>query len=103
MSIYLTDAHTGWTCGKGASLISEATSPGPGTLPRLHGVIYACEHHREAAEGRISEAGCSPITHDAPPSHRWNPWPCGHVTAYDEQVASHLGAAPVVDPPTVIH
>ncbi len=102
MPIYLSNGHTGWTCEAGASLIIEATSPGPGTLPHLHGVIYACEHHQEAAQERITALEYTPIPRTAPPSHRWNPWPCGHTTSYDEQ-AARLGPAPVVSPPIVTY
>ncbi|MCX4525288.1 hypothetical protein OG982_06215 [Streptomyces sp. NBC_01551] len=77
------DGHTGWECTAGASLHVEATTPGPGRLGTLHGVIYACPEHQAAAEGRVTGGGeyraeVSP----APASHRWDPWPCGHVTAY---------------------
>ncbi|GHA83283.1 hypothetical protein [Streptomyces chryseus] len=77
------DGHTGWECTAGASMHVEATTPGPGRLGTLHGVIYVCPEHRAAAEERVTGGGeyraeVSP----APASHRWDPWPCGHVTAY---------------------
>ncbi|MFF6984254.1 hypothetical protein ACFZAV_42830 [Streptomyces sp. NPDC008343] len=90
----VTDAHTGWTCIAGASLITEANSPGAGHLPRMHAVIYACEDHRDDAEARMTAAGFTAATHPAPPSHRWDPWPCGHITAYDVDTPAESFAAP---------
>ncbi|PZT74507.1 MULTISPECIES: hypothetical protein [unclassified Streptomyces] len=77
------DGHTGWECSGGASLIVEASAPGPGKLGTHHGVIYACAAHRAAAVERITGAGYEVDPRPAPPGHRWNPWPCGHVTAHD--------------------
>jgi hypothetical protein len=87
------DTTAGWTCDTGASLIADATSPGRGRLPDLHAVIYVCEAHRADAEARIAAAGYRPDTNPAPPSHRWNPWPCGHITAYEAAAADGLAAA----------
>lgn len=86
------DTHTGWTCKAGASLIAEAMTPGPGRLGTLHAVIYVCPDHREAAEERITGAGYDPETRSAPPSHRWDPWPCGHVTSYSVEAVEALAA-----------
>jgi hypothetical protein len=58
-------------------------TPGPGELGTLHAVIYACPDHQVTAEGRITAVDWSPEVRPAPPSHRWDPWPCGHITAYD--------------------
>lgn len=91
------DGHTGWECDAGASLIVEASTPGPGKLGTHHGVIYACAGHRAAAEERITGAGYEVDPRSAPPGHRWNPWPCGHVTAHD---SAALAALAVVDGPT---
>lgn len=87
------DGHAGWECTAGASLHVEATTPGPGRLGTLHGVIYACPEHRAAAEERVTVGGeyraeVSP----APASHRWDPWPCGHVTAYKTAALTALTA-----------
>ncbi|MCX5115513.1 hypothetical protein OOK13_45335 [Streptomyces sp. NBC_00378] len=82
---YVTDAVTGWECPAGASLIAEAMTPGPGALGTMHGVIYVCPDHQADAEALISATYCTPEIRDAPPGHRWNPWPCGHVTAYGPQ------------------
>ncbi|MFE6461557.1 hypothetical protein ACFVP0_29365 [Streptomyces cinereoruber] len=79
---YVNDSATGWDCPAGASRIAEAMTPGPGKLGTMHGVIYVCADHQEQAEAMITAAGYNPETRDAPPGHRWNPWPCGHVTAY---------------------
>ncbi|MER6723392.1 hypothetical protein [Streptomyces halstedii] len=76
------DARAGWTCDAGASLIAEAMTPGPGRLGTLHAVIYVCPDHQEDAEERMATAGYAPETRPAPPSHRWDPWPCGHVTSF---------------------
>ncbi|MFJ9101162.1 hypothetical protein ACIRJM_22155 [Streptomyces sp. NPDC102405] len=77
------DGHTGWECSAGASLIVEASTPGPGRLGTHHGVIYACADHRAAAVDRVTGAGYEVDPRPAPPRHRWNPWPCGHVTVHD--------------------
>lgn len=95
------DTAAGWFCDTGASLIVEATSPGAGSLPRLHAVIYACGAHQAAAEARITAAGYSPDVEGAPSAHRWDPWSCGHITAYEATAADRLGgdldkARPVV-------
>lgn len=82
---YVIDDHTGWTCDTGASLITDAMTPGPGKLGTLHGVIYVCPDHQADAEAQITGAGYNPETSPAPLSHRHNPWPCGHVTAFGPQ------------------
>ncbi|MCC3654726.1 hypothetical protein LIX60_25330 [Streptomyces sp. S07_1.15] len=84
------DGHTGWECEAGASLIVEASTPGPGKLGTHHGVIYACAGHRAAAVERITGAGYEVDPRPAPPGHRWNPWPCGHVTAHDTESLAAL-------------
>lgn len=76
------DGQAGWACGAGASLIARAQTPGPGRLGTHHGVIYVCTEHQAAAEERIAGAGYEPQVDPAPAGHRWDPWPCGHVTAY---------------------
>ncbi|MFE0824156.1 hypothetical protein [Streptomyces sp. NPDC058847] len=76
------DGHTGWECGTGASLIVDAMTPGPGKLGTMHAAIYACPEHQAAAEEKILRAGYGPEVRQAPPGHRWDPWPCGHVTSY---------------------
>lgn len=86
------DGHTGWECDAGASLIVEASTPGPGKLGTHHGVIYACASHRAAAVERITGAGYVVDPRPAPPGHRWNPWPCGHVTAHDAAGLAALAA-----------
>lgn len=78
----VTDGHTGWDCPTGASLIARVTGPGPGRLPAQHGCIYVCPDHRAQAEARIAAVGHIPDTDPAPPVHRWDPWPCGHITTY---------------------
>jgi len=89
-----TDDHTGWTCDAGASLIAEAMTPGPGVLLGvLHGVIYVCPEHCAEAELRITAAGYCPEVRPAPESHRYDPWPCGHITTYDDQAAAELAQA----------
>jgi hypothetical protein len=97
------DAHTGWSCDAGASLIAEAWHrPGPGRLGTLHGVIYVCPAHQADAERRISGADLSPEVHPAPPDHRHDPWPCGHVTIYDtegESLRRDTGVATTVGRP----
>lgn len=90
---YVTDTHTGWTCPTGASLITDAMTPGPGRLGTLHAVIYVCPDHQADAEARISAAGCDPKTEHAPTSHQWDPWPCGHITAYGPQKGPAFVAA----------
>lgn len=82
---YTTDSRTGWECTAGASLIAEAMTPGPGKLGTLHGVLYVCPDHQEDAEALINATGCAPEIRDAPPGHRWDPWPCGHVTVFGRQ------------------
>jgi hypothetical protein len=78
----VTDAHTGWNCPNGASLLASAEGPGRGALPAHHGVIYVCPDHQAEAEARITAAGHQPNTDPAPPGHRRDPWPCGHITTY---------------------
>lgn len=89
----MADGHTGWTCDTGASLIADANSPGKGTLPDLNAVIYVCPDHRADAEDRITAAGYDADTNPAPPSHKWDPWPCGHVTAYNADALAGLSAS----------
>jgi hypothetical protein len=84
------DGHAGWTCDAGASMNVEAVTPGPGRLGTLHGVIYVCPEHRAAAEERITGSGYGPQPEPAPAGARWNPWPCGHVTAYSTQALAAL-------------
>lgn len=84
------DKHTGWTCETGASLLANANSPGNGSLPDLNAVIYVCADHQTDAEARITAAGYDADTEPAPPSHQWNPWPCGHITAYRTEAADAL-------------
>jgi hypothetical protein len=84
------DAAAGWMCTEGASLIADATSPGKGSVPDLHATIYVCEAHRIAAEATITAAGYRPDINPAPPAHRSNPWPCGHVTAFETAAAEAL-------------
>ncbi|MEV7441998.1 hypothetical protein AB0O22_12695 [Streptomyces sp. NPDC091204] len=86
------DGHAGWDCKAGASLHVEATTSGPGRLGTLHGVIYVCPEHRAAAEERVQAGGYGPEVNPAPPSHRWDPWPCGHVTAYKTAALTALTA-----------
>ena len=87
------DDHTGWTCEAGASLIADAMTPGPGVLGVLHAVIYVCPEHSAPAETLITVAGYTPEVRPAPASHQHDPWPCGHITAYDAQAAAELAAA----------
>ncbi len=87
------DGHTGWECDAGAQLLISATTPGPGTLGTHHGTIYACPVHQGAALQRITIAGYRADPRPAPPGHRWNPWPCGHVTAHDAQALTALTVA----------
>ncbi|MEU3507918.1 hypothetical protein ABZ733_08300 [Streptomyces longwoodensis] len=89
-SAVVADGHTGWECDAGASLIVEASTPGPGRLGTHHGVIYACPAHRDAAVERIASAGYEVDPRPAPPGHRWNPWPCGHVTAHGSKAIAAL-------------
>ncbi|CAM5326151.1 hypothetical protein Sdia_24200 [Streptomyces diastaticus subsp. diastaticus] len=91
------DGHTGWECSAGASLIAEAMTPGPGSLGTMHGVIYVCPGHQADAETLISTTGCIPEVRDAPPRHRWDPWPCGHVTAFGPQKGPKWLTAPLPD------
>ncbi|NUP42350.1 MAG: hypothetical protein HOY76_36295 [Streptomyces sp.] len=86
------DGHTGWECEAGASLLVAASTPGPGALGTHHGTIYACAAHRGAAVERITGAGYDVDPQPAPPRHRWNPWPCGHVTAHDADTLTALTA-----------
>lgn len=91
------DRHAGWDCIAGASLMANAESPGAGRIPNLHGVIYVCADHQADAEARITAAGYTPSVEDSPPGHRWDPWPCGHVTAYGlyeigEDIADRLAS-----------
>ncbi|MDV9191582.1 hypothetical protein R6L23_25815 [Streptomyces sp. SR27] len=86
------DGHTGWECEAGASLIVEASTPGPGKLGTHHGVIYACAGHRDAAVERITGGGYDVDPRPAPPGHRWSPWPCGHITAHDAAALAALTA-----------
>lgn len=88
-----TDHHTGWTCEAGATLIAEAMTPGPGALGSLRAVIYTCAGHRVAAEDLITAADYTAEVRDAPAAHRHDPWPCGHITAYDAQAVADLAAA----------
>ncbi|MGW1666811.1 hypothetical protein [Streptomyces microflavus] len=90
MPVTITDTHAGWTCHTGSSLIADAMTPGPGALGTLHGVIYVCPTHQDDAEARITAAGYTPRTEPAPPGHRWDPWPCGHITAYKQDAAPTL-------------
>ncbi|MEU3978411.1 hypothetical protein [Streptomyces bacillaris] len=100
MPVTVTDTHTGWTCRTGASLIADAMTPGPGRLGTLHGCIYVCPAHQADAEERITAAGYGPRVEAAPPAHRWDPWPCGHITAYSAEAATGM-SAPVTQPDTV--
>ncbi|MFI8531762.1 hypothetical protein ACIGMX_16170 [Streptomyces aquilus] len=84
------DGHAGWECAVGASLIVRAETPGPGRLGMHHGAIYTCTGHQSAAEERIAGGGYQPQTDPAPAGHRWDPWPCGHVTAYNSQALTVL-------------
>lgn len=81
--VKVTDAEAGWTCPVGASVIVDAMTPGPGKLGTMHGCIYVCPDHRSAAEERITAQGWNPEPRPAPYGHRHDPWPCGHITAYD--------------------
>lgn len=85
------DKHTGWTCETGASLLAAAESPGKGRLPDLNATIYVCADHQAEAEALITAAGYDAATEPAPPGHRWNPWPCGTVTAHSTEAADALG------------
>ncbi|MCX4622822.1 hypothetical protein ACF09G_12965 [Streptomyces albogriseolus] len=87
------DGHAGWECDAGAQLLISATTPGPGALGTHHGTIYACPVHQGAALQRITGAGYQADPQPAPPGHRWNPWPCGHITAHDAQALTALTAA----------
>ncbi|WP_329141026.1 zinc finger domain-containing protein [Streptomyces sp. NBC_00670] len=86
------DGHTGWQCDAGASLLVAASTPGPGALGTHHGTIYACAAHRDAAVERITSAGYEADPQPAPPGHRWDPWPCGHVTAHGTESLAALTA-----------
>ncbi|MBD9703417.1 hypothetical protein IHE56_15265 [Streptomyces sp. ID01-12c] len=84
------DGHAGWACGAGASLLARAETFGPGRLGTHHGVIYVCAEHQAAAEERIGGAGYEPLVDPAPAGHRSDPWPCGHVTAYNPSALTAL-------------
>lgn len=84
------DGHAGWECGAGASLLARAETWGPGRLGIHHGVIYVCTEHQAAAEERIGGAGYEPQVDPAPAGHRWDPWPCGHVTAFNPAALAAL-------------
>lgn len=88
----VTDWHTGWDCRNGASLLAGVQGPGRGGLPAHHGVIYVCPDHQAEAEARISAGGHQPATEPAPPGHRWDPWPCGHITTYGDGGRNLAGA-----------
>lgn len=88
----VTDAHTGWACDAITPLIIEAMTPGPGKLGTLHAVIYTCPEHQGAAEERITAFGWNPEPRDAPPGHKWDPWPCGHITAFDADTSAEAFA-----------
>ncbi|WP_333770997.1 hypothetical protein [Streptomyces sp. IBSBF 2435] len=96
----VTDAHTGWHCTNGASLLARITGPGLGRLPAEHGVIYVCADHQVQAEARITTAGHQPATDPAPPGHRHDPWPCGHITTHGE-TGPHLADA--LTTPVTVH
>ncbi|MFG2679221.1 hypothetical protein [Streptomyces sp. NPDC048392] len=87
------DGHTGWECDAGASLLIAASTLGPGALGTHHGTIYSCALHQGAALQRITGSGYEADPQPAPPGHRWNPWPCGHVTAHDAEALAALTAA----------
>jgi hypothetical protein len=87
------DGHTGWQCDAGAQWLIAASTPGPGKLGTHHGTIYACPAHQTAAVERITGAGFEADPQPAPPGHRWNPWPCGHVTAHGAAALTALTAA----------
>ncbi|MEU3256137.1 hypothetical protein [Streptomyces sp. NPDC006997] len=89
----VTDGHTGWECDAGASLLVSARTPGPGALGTHHGTIYACAAHQGAAVKRLTDAGYQADPQPAPPGHRWNPWPCGHVTAHGTHALNALTTA----------
>lgn len=85
----VTDARAAWTCATGASLMANVMSGGaPGHLGALLGVIYVCPAHQANAEALINAADCVPRIEPAPASHRHDPWPCGHVTAYDYDITA---------------
>ena len=84
------DGHAGWACSAGASLLVRAETYGPGSLGMHHGVIYVCTEHEAAAEERIAGGGYEPQVDPAPAGHRWDPWPCGHVTAYNPAALAAL-------------
>lgn len=101
----VTDGHAGWDCPNGASLLAAVTGPGRGTLPAHHGVIYVCPDHQAQAEARITAAGHQPDTDPAPPGHRSDPWPCGHITTYGDNSPQLANALTIpaerhVHPPT---
>ncbi|MFD9517682.1 hypothetical protein [Streptomyces sp. NPDC059979] len=84
------DGHAGWECTVGASLHVEAMTPGPGHLGTLHGLVYSCAEHRAVAEERVQAGGYEPQVSDAPYRHRFDPWPCGHVTTYNARALAAL-------------
>ncbi|MFJ7069870.1 hypothetical protein [Streptomyces sp. NPDC101115] len=84
------DGHAGWECDEGASLIVEANTPGPGKLGTYHGAIYACARHEDAAVERITGAEYEVDPRPAPPGHRHDPWPCGHVVTYNTAAHASL-------------
>ncbi|MFD5468868.1 hypothetical protein [Streptomyces sp. NPDC127105] len=86
------DGHTGWECEAGAQWLVAAETPRPGRVATHHGTIYACATHRDAAVERITGAGYGADPRPAPPGHRWNPWPCGHVTAHDAAALAALAS-----------
>lgn len=83
-----TDAHAGWTCSDGGSLIVEAMTPGPGALGTLHAVIYACPAHQSDAEARIASVDCWYPAVRTMPVGPGDPWPCGRVGAYDADMTA---------------
>lgn len=76
------DGRAGWLCDAGASYLVDAMTDGPGRLGTMHGVIYVCADHRKSAQERITGAGYRADVREAPPGHKHDPWPCGHVTAH---------------------
>lgn len=94
----VTDARAGWTCDAGASLVASAMTPGPGRVGTLHAVIYVCPTHQSNADKRIAEMGWTPEVEPAPSGHRADPWPCGHITAYQaDATAGRIANPDLVD------